>query len=227
MLTVQSTPASLSSNLLRRPSFSRNDSRTTVSGGVPWSPSPSIDGSPPVESLLMVAPTDSPVYAQTETCDQCGYYVDSNGQQVYSVDYVRYWDCCGASTGSIESKVEQALDLVKNHLMFAVREEIRALKDELEELIRKNERLEYENNVLRRYASPDTLARINTTTAAVNGTDMTNGFLPASALAAHLKLLTTADVESGDGTSSTLSKEDEDDVEDQPVDCGVNDSSRR
>lgn len=100
---------------------------------------------------------------QAETCDQCGVYIDSNGQQIYSVDYVRYWDCCGAGTVSIESKVEQALDLVKNHLMFAVREEIRALKDELEALIEKNEQLVHENTLLRRHATADTLARLAAT----------------------------------------------------------------
>jgi len=115
----------------------------------------------------MVAPTDSPVCAADATdgpgteCAGCGgYYLDSNGQAVYSVDYVRYWDCCGASTASIEHKVEQALELVKSHLMFAVREEMRALKDEVDELIRKNEQLEFENRLLRSQTSVDVLKRL-------------------------------------------------------------------
>jgi hypothetical protein len=48
----------------------------------------------------MVAPTDSPVFAAETVdgagnqCSECGgYYFDSAGQPVYSVDYVRYWDC--------------------------------------------------------------------------------------------------------------------------------------
>ena len=51
-------------------------------------------------------------------------------------------------------------DLVKNHLMFAVREEIRSLKEEIEDLLTKNEQLESENKLLRSFATPETLAKL-------------------------------------------------------------------
>jgi len=44
--------------------------------------------------------------------------------------------------------------------MFAVREEVNALKARINELTARNTRLEYENTQLRRHASPDTLAKL-------------------------------------------------------------------
>lgn len=67
---------------------------------------------------------------------------------------------CGASTIAIDNKIEQAMDLVKSHLMFAVREEVEVLKDQIKELLEKNTQLEYENTVLRNAASPETLAKL-------------------------------------------------------------------
>ena len=52
-------------------------------------------------------------------------------------------------------------DLVKNHLMFAVREEIKIMNDEIQELMAKNEELELENRFLRSFAKPETLARLD------------------------------------------------------------------
>ena len=51
-------------------------------------------------------------------------------------------------------------DLVKSHLMFAVREEVEVLKEQIKELLEKNSQLEQENSILRSAASPDTLARL-------------------------------------------------------------------
>ncbi|XP_076581467.1 TSC22 domain family protein 4 isoform X2 [Chaetodon auriga] len=50
---------------------------------------------------------------------------------------------------AIDSKIEQAMDLVKSHLMLAVREEVELLKEQIRELQEKNQQLERENHILR------------------------------------------------------------------------------
>lgn len=44
--------------------------------------------------------------------------------------------------------------------MFAVREEVEVLKEQIAELIERNNQLEYENGILRAAASPETLAKL-------------------------------------------------------------------
>ena len=44
--------------------------------------------------------------------------------------------------------------------MFAVREEVEVLKEQIKELLEKNSQLEYENSILKASASPETLAKI-------------------------------------------------------------------
>lgn len=68
---------------------------------------------------------------------------------------------CGSSTVAIDDKIEQAMDLVKSRLMFAVREEVEVLKEQIKELTEKNNQLEYENTILRTSASPDTLSKLS------------------------------------------------------------------
>ncbi|KAF6212816.1 hypothetical protein GE061_010525 [Apolygus lucorum] len=69
----------------------------------------------------------------------------------------------GASAVAIDNKIEQAMDLVKSHLMFAVREEVEVLKEKIAELMERITQLESENTVLRASANPDTLAQLSTT----------------------------------------------------------------
>ncbi|XP_064031082.1 TSC22 domain family protein 1 isoform X3 [Pogoniulus pusillus] len=65
----------------------------------------------------------------------------------------------GASVVAIDNKIEQAMDLVKSHLMYAVREEVEVLKEQIKELIEKNSQLEQENTLLKTLASPEQLAQ--------------------------------------------------------------------
>uniref|UniRef100_A0A8C5S1Z5 TSC22 domain family protein 3 n=1 Tax=Laticauda laticaudata TaxID=8630 RepID=A0A8C5S1Z5_LATLA len=65
----------------------------------------------------------------------------------------------GASVVAIDNKIEQAMDLVKNHLMYAVREEVEVLKEQIKELAEKNSRLERENSLLKNLASPEQLQK--------------------------------------------------------------------
>ncbi|KAM9335679.1 TSC22 domain family protein 4 isoform 1-T2 [Symphorus nematophorus] len=50
---------------------------------------------------------------------------------------------------AIDNKIEQAMDLVKSHLMLAVREEVELLREQIRELQDKNQQLERENHLLR------------------------------------------------------------------------------
>ncbi|XP_069737366.1 TSC22 domain family protein 1 isoform X3 [Phaenicophaeus curvirostris] len=65
----------------------------------------------------------------------------------------------GASVVAIDNKIEQAMDLVKSHLMYAVREEVEVLKEQIKELVEKNSQLEQENTLLKTLASPEQLAQ--------------------------------------------------------------------
>ncbi|NXG32671.1 T22D3 protein, partial [Dromaius novaehollandiae] len=65
----------------------------------------------------------------------------------------------GASVVAIDNKIEQAMDLVKNHLMYAVREEVEVLKEQIKELLEKNSQLERENSLLKTLASPEQLEK--------------------------------------------------------------------
>ncbi|XP_054887879.1 TSC22 domain family protein 1-like [Poeciliopsis prolifica] len=65
----------------------------------------------------------------------------------------------GASVVAIDNKIEQAMDLVKSHLMYAVREEVEVLKEQIKELIERNSQLEQENTLLKTLASPEQMAQ--------------------------------------------------------------------
>ncbi|CAL8266762.1 unnamed protein product [Lota lota] len=65
----------------------------------------------------------------------------------------------GASVVAIDNKIEQAMDLVKSHLMFAVREEVEVLKEQIKDLIDRNTQLEQENTLLKNLASPEQIAQ--------------------------------------------------------------------
>ena len=54
---------------------------------------------------------------------------------------------------AIDNKIEQAMDLVKSHLMFAVREEVEVLKERIAELEERIAFLESENAILRSTAT--------------------------------------------------------------------------
>uniref|UniRef100_A0A3Q1G5B3 TSC22 domain family protein 3 n=1 Tax=Acanthochromis polyacanthus TaxID=80966 RepID=A0A3Q1G5B3_9TELE len=60
--------------------------------------------------------------------------------------------CHSSSSNSltaIDNKIEQAMDLVKSHLMLAVREEVELLREQIRDLQEKNQQLERENHILR------------------------------------------------------------------------------
>lgn len=63
----------------------------------------------------------------------------------------------GSGTTSIDNRIEQAMDLVKSHLMNAVRSEVEELKDKINKLEDTISHLSRENEMLRARASPDTI----------------------------------------------------------------------
>lgn len=67
----------------------------------------------------------------------------------------------GASVVAIDNKIEQAMDLVKSHLMYAVREEVEVLKEQIKELYERNSVLERENAVLKSLANSDQLNQLS------------------------------------------------------------------
>lgn len=52
------------------------------------------------------------------------------------------------------------MDLVKSHLMYAVREEVEVLKEQIKELYERNSVLERENAVLKSLANSDQLGQL-------------------------------------------------------------------
>uniref|UniRef100_A0A3Q2TFP4 Uncharacterized protein n=1 Tax=Fundulus heteroclitus TaxID=8078 RepID=A0A3Q2TFP4_FUNHE len=52
-------------------------------------------------------------------------------------------------------------DLVKSHLMYAVREEVEVLKEQIKELFERNSVLERENAVLKSLASSEQLSQLS------------------------------------------------------------------
>ncbi|NWH62640.1 T22D2 protein, partial [Geococcyx californianus] len=68
----------------------------------------------------------------------------------------------GASVVAIDNKIEQAMDLVKSHLMYAVREEVEVLKEQIKELVEKNSLLERENALLKSLSNNEQLSQLST-----------------------------------------------------------------
>ncbi|XP_055043612.2 uncharacterized protein [Misgurnus anguillicaudatus] len=60
-----------------------------------------------------------------------------------------------SSMVAIDNKIEQAMDLVKSHLMMAVREEVEILREQIKELSERNAQLERENYILRALRDKD------------------------------------------------------------------------
>jgi len=73
---------------------------------------------------------------------------------------IQYFSASGASQGSIDNRIEQAMDLVKSHLMSAVRSEVEELRDKISKLEETVNHLSRENEVLRANVAPEVLASL-------------------------------------------------------------------
>lgn len=104
-------------------------------------------------------PSPSQVFRYLDLQTEHSVIEDNNNTQFISAfEFLKNF--CGSSTVAIDNKIEQAMDLVKSHLMYAVREEVEVLKEQIKELMDKNQQLEYENQILKNSASPETLSKL-------------------------------------------------------------------
>jgi len=71
-----------------------------------------------------------------------------------------FFSASGAGQGSIDHRIEQAMDLVKSHLMTAVRSEVEELRDKISKLEDTVSHLSRENEVLRANVPPEVLASL-------------------------------------------------------------------
>ncbi|KAI6191367.1 hypothetical protein M3Y97_00220700 [Aphelenchoides bicaudatus] len=67
----------------------------------------------------------------------------------------------GSSNVAIENSIEQAMDLVKTHLTFAVREQVENLRQKIYELESKVVHLEAENSILKEHIPEDVLQNLS------------------------------------------------------------------
>ncbi|KAM3924048.1 TSC22 domain family protein 4-like [Leptodactylus fuscus] len=82
-------------------------------------------------------------------------------RSVFSIGDENESDSTAHSMGAIDNKIEQAMDLVKTHLLFAVREEVEALREQIKDLTERNGVLEHENSLLRTLATPQQLSELS------------------------------------------------------------------
>uniref|UniRef100_A0A8C5AI99 TSC22 domain family protein 1 n=1 Tax=Gadus morhua TaxID=8049 RepID=A0A8C5AI99_GADMO len=93
-------------------------------------------------------------------CYECNFSLSQKKKQLLGLTFCVYdFSLSGASVVAIDNKIEQAMDLVKSHLMFAVREEVEVLKEQIKDLIDRNTQLEQENTLLKTLASPEQIAQ--------------------------------------------------------------------
>jgi len=117
--------------------------------------SPRPVSAPIVGSAMRVDVVRSPV------ANSAADLFDQNTLITYVYCFIKnFIGASGTNTVAIDNKIEQAMDLVKSHLMFAVREEVEVLKEKISELMERITQLEYENTILKANATQDTLAQI-------------------------------------------------------------------
>merc|ERR1719477_319658 len=98
---------------------------------------------------------------------------------------IQYFSASGAGQGSIDNRIEQAMDLVKSHLMSAVRSEVEELKDKIAKLEDNLQTCQMENSYLRTNVTPEVLATMpNFAQRGLPGPQHLNS-LPAPEPAAH------------------------------------------
>ncbi|XP_061431278.1 TSC22 domain family protein 1-like isoform X2 [Lethenteron reissneri] len=116
--------------------------------------------SPPGSPRASAAPRKSPPAGGNANIVDTDRTADRTMDRTTLSMLLLFHNASGASVVAIDNKIEQAMDLVKSHLMFAVREEVEVLKDQIKELVERNSHLERENSALKGLASPEQLRDI-------------------------------------------------------------------
>jgi len=83
---------------------------------------------------------------------------------LFAINTVLKRGASGAGQGTIDNRIEQAMDLVKSHLMSAVRSEVEELRDKISKLEESVTVLSRENELLRANVNPDILANLSGST---------------------------------------------------------------
>ncbi|KAL1237360.1 TSC22 domain family protein [Trichinella pseudospiralis] len=112
----------------------------------------------------------------------------------------------GSSVVAIDNKIEQAMDLVKTHLLYAVREEVEVLRDRIAELEKKLSRLEVENKMLRETAPPDLVAQVCSGLPLSINTTVPNSSTTSNANFGSSLMMNTAPSYSSDDRCSNVDK---------------------
>ncbi|KRX94952.1 TSC22 domain family protein 1 [Trichinella pseudospiralis] len=112
----------------------------------------------------------------------------------------------GSSVVAIDNKIEQAMDLVKTHLLYAVREEVEVLRDRIAELEKKLSRLEVENKMLRETAPPDLVAQVCSGLPLSINTTVPNSSTISNANFGSSSMMNTAPSYSSDDRCSNVDK---------------------
>lgn len=107
-----------------------------------------------------------------------------------------------STTNTCYVMVQNVRDLVKSHLMFAVREEVEVLKEKISELMDRINQLEYENNILKQNASQETLSQLTPTGTPTAQSASTTAAAAATVVAAAAAAATAAAAAAAAGTAA-------------------------
>ncbi|XP_041697545.1 TSC22 domain family protein 2-like isoform X2 [Coregonus clupeaformis] len=122
------------------------------------------EGGRKVEGLAAAQPLAISEKNLMKTPEGLQLAVNPSVNSLFGIPIQMDWDedsASGASVVAIDNKIEQAMDLVKSHLMYAVREEVEVLKEQIKELFERNSMLEQENAVLKSLANSDQLSQLS------------------------------------------------------------------
>jgi len=105
-------------------------------------------------------------YNKSDICHATHKGVTTGVDSAYQfTDCFSIWlSASGTNHGAIDNRIEQAMDLVKSHLMNAVRSEVEELKEKIIRLEDTIINLQGENEVLKRNVPSDVLRQISNTT---------------------------------------------------------------
>jgi hypothetical protein len=87
--------------------------------------------------------------------------LDSKHRDTLVLKYVTLLSSTGSGQGTIDNRIEQAMDLVKSHLMSAVRSEVEELRDKITKLEESVTVLSRENEYLRANVNQDVLTSLS------------------------------------------------------------------
>jgi len=84
----------------------------------------------------------------------------SKKELLFAMNAILKRSASGAGQGSIDNRIEQAMDLVKSHLMSAVRSEVEELREKIAKLEDTVQVLSRENDTLRNHVTPEVLSQL-------------------------------------------------------------------